>query len=608
MELELSAVIGFSGNVIQGLILHPDNEHIIYPLGSTIVVRHIVSRVQTFLRGHDQRVSCITISRSGNLIASGQQTHMGFQAQAIIWDFNTKQPLQVIKLHKVLIQSLHFSPNELYLASLGGQDDNMLVIWDVATGKGLCGSTVGHEQGFEVKFYNSSDSKLITVHNLLVKIWDADYVSKKLNFQAVNLGNIKRQILNVVIHPSDRFAYVGTRTGDILELNLETALYRRAGPARKLFSQGVQCMALLPNGDLLVGAGDGTLAKLGSQNLQVKVQAEVLGGPTSISLTSDATHMFLGTSQSNIYFVDSDELKAELRNTCHYERINDVAFPLNYSEVFATCSINDIRVWNARNRQELLRIQVQNLECNCIGFTPDGKSIVSGWNDGKIRAFLPQSGRLMYVINDAHRHGVTAIISANNSTRILSGGIEGEVRIWKIGKQTQTMESSMKEHRGRVWAIQINKNNDLAVTASSDGSCIVWDLRSFTRVICLFESTMFKQVLYNPDESQLLTTGSDRKITYWDTFDGQSIRMLDGSEEGEVNALAITREGDYFVSGGEDQRVKLWSYDEGVILYEGIGHSGSINKIAFSPDQRNIVTVGAEGAIFMWNVPQANPQ
>lgn len=128
MELELSAVIGFTGSVNQGLQLHPDNEHIIYPLGSTIVIRHIVSRTQTFLRGHDQKVSCITISRSGNLIASGQQTHMGFQAQAIIWDFYNKQLLQTIKLHKVLVQSLHFSSNEQYLASLGGQDDNMLVI------------------------------------------------------------------------------------------------------------------------------------------------------------------------------------------------------------------------------------------------------------------------------------------------------------------------------------------------------------------------------------------------------------------------------------------------------------------------------------------------
>jgi len=43
-ELELSAVIGFKGKVNQGLILHPDNEHIIFPLGTTIVVRHIISR------------------------------------------------------------------------------------------------------------------------------------------------------------------------------------------------------------------------------------------------------------------------------------------------------------------------------------------------------------------------------------------------------------------------------------------------------------------------------------------------------------------------------------------------------------------------------------
>lgn len=38
------------GKVNNGLILHPDNEHIVYPLGTTIVVRHIISRTQQFLR------------------------------------------------------------------------------------------------------------------------------------------------------------------------------------------------------------------------------------------------------------------------------------------------------------------------------------------------------------------------------------------------------------------------------------------------------------------------------------------------------------------------------------------------------------------------------
>lgn len=54
------------------------------------------------------------------------------QADIIIWDFDTLEIVHRMKLHKVLIQSLSFSHDEQYLASLGGQDDNSLVIWEVS--------------------------------------------------------------------------------------------------------------------------------------------------------------------------------------------------------------------------------------------------------------------------------------------------------------------------------------------------------------------------------------------------------------------------------------------------------------------------------------------
>merc|ERR1719422_1869133 len=198
---------------------------------------------------------------------------------------------------------------------------------------------------------------------------------------------------------------------------------------------------------MLVGTGDGTIARLSTQSLKIKDQCQVLGGVTSITLTTDGTHFFCGTSLSNIYWTDTTSLTAELRNTCHHERINQVAFPSGYSEVFATCSISDIRVWNATTRQELLRIQVPNMECYCVDFMGDGRSIISGWSDGKVRAFLPQSGKLLYVINDAHKNGVTAMAMAGDCGRIVTGGMEGEVRVWRIGRQVQTMDASLKEHR-----------------------------------------------------------------------------------------------------------------------------------------------------------------
>ena len=49
-NLNILAVIGFNGACIDGLILHPDNEHLIYPLGSQIVIRNILTREQRFLK------------------------------------------------------------------------------------------------------------------------------------------------------------------------------------------------------------------------------------------------------------------------------------------------------------------------------------------------------------------------------------------------------------------------------------------------------------------------------------------------------------------------------------------------------------------------------
>lgn len=57
--------------------------------------------------------------------------------------------------------------------------------------------------------------------------------------------------------------------------------------------------------------------------------------------------------------------------------------------------------------------------------------------------------------------------------------------------------------------------------------------------------------------SQPVCAGTDRKITYWDAFDGQAIRILEGSETEQVSALAIDHDGELIVSGGYDKSVKV---------------------------------------------------
>ncbi|KAJ8945338.1 hypothetical protein NQ318_009733 [Aromia moschata] len=168
----------------------------------------------------------------------------------------------------------------------------------------------------------------------------------------------------------------------------------------------------------------------------------------------------------------------------------------------------------------------------------------------------------------------------------------------------QSLICTLKEHKGPVSAIDINKFDDEAVSASTDGTCIIWDLLKQCRRQILFSNTLFMCVRYYPSGVQILTGGSDRKLAYWEVLDGSLVREVEGSSSGAINALDISPDGDLFVSGGNDQVVKLWKYQEGITTHVGVGHAGVVTCCKFSADGNFIVTCDASGSIFIWVTPQ----
>lgn len=70
-------------------------------------------------------------------------------------------------------------------------------------------------------------------------------------------------------------------------------------------------------------------------------------------------------------------------------------------------------------------------------------------------------------------------------------------------------------------------------------------------------NTLFQNVCYHPMQHQMLTTGTDRKVAFWETYDASKIRELEGSLSGSVNAMDISTDGEYFVTGGDDKLLKV---------------------------------------------------
>ncbi|KAK2514626.1 hypothetical protein Q9233_014782 [Columba guinea] len=491
-------------------------------------------------------------------VASGQVTCIGFKADIILWDFPKQELLARLSLHEGKVKGLSFSPRGIYLVSLGGQDNGRVMVWDVSKREAVCGSPASPRSAGNANVIMCSscrDEMFVTAGNFTIRVWELDAATKKIHPSECYAGQLRRITVCVQMTDDDDDFYLGTTSGDVLKVNTSSKVVTACGPQKKKFSMGVTALLLPKTGGLIVSTGEGTVALCTGSDFQVKKRMRVEGAVASLTCRGRDDQFFIGTNKGQMHRSAYATFKEELVAVCHTGAVNDIVFPEGHSDLFVTCSTNDIRVWYTPERLERLRITVPNVTCHAVEVTRDGMVIVSAWNDGKIRAFVPATGEPMYEINNAHNLGVTAIAATSDCKQIISGGGDGQVRIWNIGEKTQKLREVLKEHRGAVSCIKINKNDKEGVTASLDGTCVIWDLVRYVRKQMILDNTLFKCVCYHPGEYQIITSGTDRK---------------------------------------------LWDYKESTVTHVGVGHSGNITRLKICPVNKSIVSVSADGAVLIW--------
>merc|ERR1712107_660655 len=83
-----------------------------------------------------------------------------------------------------------------------------------------------------------------------------------------------------------------------------------------------------------------------------------------------------------------------------------------------------------------------------ISCTASEDILIAGCSDATLMAFDCAQGRNLWQIDNSHKGGVTSVQLANNMRFVVSGGVEGELRVWEL--RTKDMASHLKEHNGRV--------------------------------------------------------------------------------------------------------------------------------------------------------------
>lgn len=108
------------------------------------------------------------------------------------------------------------------------------------------------------------------------------------------------------------------------------------------------------------------------------------------------------------------------------------------------------------------------------------------------------------------------------------------------------------------------------------------------------------EIAFHPDGNTLLSVGSDRTVSLWNTGQRARTAVLTGHDTW-LTAAAVSPDGHTAATGGDDARVAIWDLDRRTLVATMTGHTSRITDIVFSPDGRHLATT-AGNEVVLWDV------
>jgi len=637
LGFELEHAIGIAGNVPDGLHVHSDNCNFIYPAGSTVVIRDLSDpHKQEFLRGHDRDVSCICTSSAGTMIATGQY---GDNSDVIVWDYRSRSKKFTFFEHDFGVAAVAISHDEALLSSIGDAEDKKMMIWDLDSGMIVTQVTLSSSKPItcvtwggkfrDIKRRDTSSYQLVTAGKQNLTIWELDPFKGNLVPHQIALQSVNRNFSALLFSKDFETLYAGTTSGDFIIASVKNKTMIGSIQA---CSSGVCSMTLGSNPrtgkeELFVGGGDGSVVRFSQQppsttrvptghtretnaGIVEEDRAMLRGAVTGLTFTTDKLTLMASTSlgythQMLPYAPSGGFQNGILISQAHSGPVVAVSYPPDDSNQFATCALDGyIFIWDASDYVVRVAVHVNSAQPTCLAYS--GDVVLSGWSDGRIRSHDATNGVLLWEIENAHPEGVTALALSNNQRFVITGGLKGEVRVWEL--RERQLVSHLKEHTSAVTGLHLFNDDVHAMSSSRDKSFLCWDLRAEQR-ISSHQHRMggINSIALSGDQTQVLTIGQEKKLTFWDLREPNPIASLNHGDE--AFSMAVSHNGLYVATGGRDHRVKIWDMQNASqgreresLLMDGVGHSGHIRSIAFSPDDRQVVSVGEDGCVLVWNV------